>query len=182
MTDTNIAPPEVVDIPGLRAELAELRQRLADAQRAVAWHTQDLERIAEAIREEAQNREWCTEYGEFVDRMNDRTHGTWLEHCVSSTDVTYRVRVEGSGRPDDMSGFAERICNVLSDALDDEDNVERREHRLLMAECPAGGPHTWTDAVDVQYDDPRSRSYLPPAERWHCDECGAPMPREEHDD
>jgi hypothetical protein len=44
-------------------------------------------------------------------------------------------------------------------------------------QCPAGGEHTWTDDVDERYSDRRSRMYLPPNERWHRDECGAPMPK-----
>jgi hypothetical protein len=40
--------------------------------------------------------------------------------------------------------------------------------------CPAtGGDHVWTDDVGEEHSDPRSVCYRFPAERIHCDECGA---------
>lgn len=47
--------------------------------------------------------------------------------------------------------------------------------------CPAtGGEHAWTDDVDEMYSDRRSSHYIPPSERWHCEECG--VKREEVND
>lgn len=40
----------------------------------------------------------------------------------------------------------------------------------LDDECPAGGEHTPTDAVEP------NNEWLRPEHRWHCDECGASLP------
>ena len=42
-------------------------------------------------------------------------------------------------------------------------------------ECPAGGPHIWTDDVDERYE------RLPARDRWHCEHCGCAPPDEDPD-
>jgi hypothetical protein len=50
----------------------------------------DLGIIAEALRNEAENREWCDEYNEFCDTVNSKTE----EHPLIPLEQEYEVEVE----------------------------------------------------------------------------------------
>jgi len=121
MTDITTTGGEA---PPINDELARVHTRLAEMERINRNHLEDLTTIAEAIREEAESRDWCDEYGTFVDRLNDRTHGTWLEHCMASAEITFHVRVEGSGTRRDMDDFIDRIQSAIRSTVETEDNVD----------------------------------------------------------
>ncbi|NBO53328.1 MAG: hypothetical protein EBU84_01780 [Actinobacteria bacterium] len=50
------------------ARLAEVQRELAEVQRGAA---RIVETIASALRDEAERRDWCAEYDEFVESVND---------------------------------------------------------------------------------------------------------------
>jgi hypothetical protein len=50
----------------------------------------DIGIIAEALRNEAENREWCDEYNQFCDKVNSKTE----EHHLLSLEQEYEVEVE----------------------------------------------------------------------------------------
>lgn len=54
---------------------------------------QDLKIIADALLEEAQERDWCGEYDTYVDRVNARTSQPWLKHCERWWTATFTVTV-----------------------------------------------------------------------------------------
>lgn len=93
------------DAEDLRRELGTLREQLASAREENALlsdshdqvsardthHQEDLRTIADALLREAQERDWCSEYDGFVEKINRITHGSWLQPCVRTVTREWRV-------------------------------------------------------------------------------------------
>ena len=102
MTDVQetLAPEpgqEGIDIAALQAEVVGLGQRVTTlttqqerTQQALNARARELEIIAEMLREEAESRDWCDEYGTFVDKVNRACGRDVLQHCSR----TYTVSVD----------------------------------------------------------------------------------------
>jgi hypothetical protein len=83
-------------------------------QRANA-HESDLRIIADALRNEAVEREWCDEYGRFVDRVNRITNGDWLERCDNTYAVSVLVRLVIETKDSDAArGMADDDLSLLA--------------------------------------------------------------------
>lgn len=76
-------------IEALVNELTVARQ---DTQRANERHESDIEKIGEALIDEANSRGWCDEYDTFVNRLNSDLH-VELPHRASEYTVTYTYEV-----------------------------------------------------------------------------------------
>jgi hypothetical protein len=88
----------------------------------------DLELIANALREEALRRDWCSEYGDWIEGVNSSTSEEWLMHCTQTDTRTYTVEVTLTARNGYLNdGFA-TIANTIqcvgeNDGLDGIEEV-----------------------------------------------------------
>lgn len=78
-------------------------QQLETAQERIGQLLNDLTIIGESLRDEAMRREWCGDYGVWIDRINELTSEAWLQHCLANETRVYRVRIDISGRPTSMN-------------------------------------------------------------------------------
>ena len=136
MTDTNITEQvsvalweERVATERTRADLIQERADLMEARfnehklRADNAES-DLLVIGEAVRQEAVDREFCSAYEDFVNRVNSRTHGSWLVERLESVTVRFTVTVSGSGNVAEMASFVDGVRSVLNGAFDDDELVD----------------------------------------------------------
>lgn len=76
MTDTLIAEPigaDLLPIPDrVQARIDALGQTHENLRRELASRDSAIRMIGEALREEAEERDWCSEYDEFVKKLNER--------------------------------------------------------------------------------------------------------------
>jgi hypothetical protein len=100
-----------LDATGVRLQA---QQRMTDAMRT------DISLIAEEILEEALSRDWCSEYGTFVDRVNGRTSQPWLQHCMEERTAEFVVTFTYQCR----HGFAEEITESLRDVLKERSDYD----------------------------------------------------------
>lgn len=73
---------------------AAARAGMETQRQSVVSLRNDLTTIGGLLRQEAISRQWCDEYGTFVDKVNRATHGTWLEKCSQDFTVTVSVRFD----------------------------------------------------------------------------------------
>lgn len=73
----------------------------------------DLKIIADALLEEAQEREWCSEYDSYVDRVNARTSEPWLQRCARQWAATFTVTVNFTAhvQSDGISAISDHLQN-----------------------------------------------------------------------
>jgi chromosome segregation ATPase len=77
----------------------EANNRRRRFEERVALLEQDLRYIGDALLEEAQSRDWCSEYDTFADNVNDHTStGQWLAKCARHYTVQLTVSVSGTVR------------------------------------------------------------------------------------
>lgn len=88
--ETQSVVPSVED--ALRDQIARLQGSLSDTMRT---GKKAVEMIGEALIEEAQRRGWCSEYDDFVEKLNDRLPlGYELPTREREFEVTLTYRVE----------------------------------------------------------------------------------------
>jgi hypothetical protein len=82
----------------LAREPQVVREEVVRQDVITAWHMQDLAVINEELAGEADERDWCSAYDAFVDRVNRRLHHAALEPREHDIDVrvTYTVTVSGT--------------------------------------------------------------------------------------
>lgn len=103
----------------LRTELGNERDASATAQQRIAALTSDLRVIAAELKSEAMNRSWCSEYGAYVDRVNNGTSEPWLEHCEFTWTARYNVAVTFTGRDqDDGEGYVRAALDEISSQIE----------------------------------------------------------------
>jgi hypothetical protein len=111
-----------IDIPGVGQYLTDARvalyisrlkeraeygdRTISQLRTAVEYRENDLKIIAEALRDEAVNRDWCDEFAQFVDAVNDRTQGEWLQKANVEYLVRFRVTVKPE-HVDDIEGVVD---------------------------------------------------------------------------
>jgi hypothetical protein len=81
----------------------------------------DLRLIASALREEASSRQWCDEYGTFIDRLNTHTSQVWLQHCNETYTWTFIVRVDATVPPGQAETIREEIRGAIQNTITDID-------------------------------------------------------------
>jgi hypothetical protein len=122
----------------LRSTITELRQELADAQEV---HREDVSRIGEVLLREAKQREWCQDYDDVVEELNQRLTVA-LPGRARAWDVSFDVRVtvgverardEGEARErsgdiaDDIERALHHVNTVQSSEVEDYDDFEACE-------------------------------------------------------
>jgi len=73
----------------------------------------DLRIVADMLREEAISRDWCGDYGTFVDQVNARTSLPWLEHCMEDRILTVSVTFSYACK----HGFAEECTEGITGSI-----------------------------------------------------------------
>jgi len=96
-----------------RRDLANTRNQLAAERRTVTEHETDLESIAEGLLAEAERRDWCNEYDEWITTMNAKTYGTWLLPCARTRAYEYRFTVTVTGTEAALSGVEAAVTEHL---------------------------------------------------------------------
>ena len=76
------------------------RDGITRLQRARDEHAADITLIGETLMEEAERRQWCSEYDQVVEQLNRRLN-IELERRITSYDVTYTVRITVEARDED---------------------------------------------------------------------------------
>jgi hypothetical protein len=124
---------DAATIADLHAKLAsatmqqdDLRSRLNEAQR---HHRADIAVIGERLLSEAEDRQWCGEYDEIVEKLNSCLH---VELQVRKRDYTVRVSVQvdvsvSAADEDEARDMAQRIARRAESAVDSTDGVATSE-------------------------------------------------------
>lgn len=135
--DTQPVPGTLVDttVLNLQARVEELLRQVDRLRTENERLRSDIQIIATKLRDEAMNRQWCSEYGEFIDEVNDQTWGDWLEHCEFTRQASFRITVtytvrDGSSRAEDIkchladfSGYDEADIGDVSIVLVGDEGV-----------------------------------------------------------
>jgi hypothetical protein len=123
----------------INAETDEQRRRIEvvsnDRDAAVtkaATLTQDLQIIATSLRDEALRRDWCGEYGDWIEGVNSLTSEPWLKRCEAKETRRFIVDVEVTARS------VAHINDAVSEVVD---NIERAAEDLS----------TETESVTITY-------------------------------
>ena len=93
-------------------ERDELRTVNADLRIANEHLMADLHMIGSALHEEAGEREWCSEYDEFVDGLIGRLKS---DYRLPVRDVEYHIRFMATMSPDNVSVLESAVDKVLHD-------------------------------------------------------------------
>lgn len=75
----------------------------------------NLEIVAEELLSEAESRGWCSEYDQFVEKVNDRCGAEVLKPCARAYSVTFTVSVQVNARGEDAA--EEEANSELESAL-----------------------------------------------------------------
>ena len=94
--------------------------RAGEQEALVTLRTRDLGIVANMLRDEAVRRDWCSDYGTFVDQVNGATDGEWLYHCTEERVASFTVSVTYTCR----YGQADTCYDELYAALADSDGYE----------------------------------------------------------
>lgn len=128
-----ILNPEPTEINRLRTELAEALGAVAEAK---ARHEADIEQISETLIEEANRREWCGEYDEIVDRLNDHLHIQLQDREQEVTvvmDVVVRVTRTIMAKSEDIAAeLFQNDVNYIDDLRYDDPEI--RSHEIIETE------------------------------------------------
>ena len=98
--------------------------RLHRANEEIALLKKDLALIADCLLEEAISRDWCDEYGGFVDDVNGRTSEPWLRHCEFTYRLRYSVQVDVTIHSNSALNVSEEIKSQLEDLSLEEGSGE----------------------------------------------------------
>ena len=108
------------DLAAAKAQIAENVQRITNLQHA---HARDIQLIGESLMEEANSRQWCSEYDEFVSRLNGRlTHDLPVREFEKEVLLTYTVKVSfkvTATNDDDAVTAAQELAEEFLDNADE---------------------------------------------------------------
>lgn len=125
--DTPTAPenpenPEVTrlrsEVEMLQAEATRLREHISNIS---SRHSRDIALIGGVLQEEAENRDWCSDYDDIVDRLNSDLH---VELPVRETE--HEVEVTGT-----VTVSFSTYISLTARANADEDDLQEQAQDLL---------------------------------------------------
>lgn len=119
-----------------RADCAALERELEDARQVIGLRTNevdryrvhvaavegDITRIRDAIQEEAESRDWCSEYNDFCERLNRSLSQPWMHFTTEEQTQRYTVDVTVIARRDQFEAVWTRVREEL-DGFDVSDEV-----------------------------------------------------------
>jgi hypothetical protein len=112
----------------LKSQISALEGRLSDNARK---HANDIKLIGEALISEANERDWCAEFDQWVDALNP-TLNIELPLRVSDYTTEITITVDFSSSPDDAEFVAADIAQAL---YSDGDNLGSHEYTINRSEC-----------------------------------------------
>lgn len=120
-TTEEVAPGQPVlndfDRIELEGRVTNLRRLLSEAEQRHQAVVQDIHTIAARLRDEAIERDWCGQYGIFVDECNAQTSQPWLEHCMVTRTLVFQVSVEVECRSvNDSNDVGAELTGYLGDS------------------------------------------------------------------
>jgi hypothetical protein len=123
MTTTDQPQHSATPLDAWHERATQAEQQVVTLTDQVRVLTADLQVIAASLRDEAYNRDWCGEYGNWIDNLNPQLSQPWMEHCSRTHTLTFSVTVSVDTR--DLDNAVEMIRNELSDEGmgDDETTV-----------------------------------------------------------
>ena len=118
--DTRPLPDPNQQIVDLVRQITELQDAAEMTQRQLHILEADKTRLArdigiitDAIREEAISRDWCSDYGAFVDTHNSRLSQPWFQHCtedrVAIFTVTFNYTCRHGHRDEVIEAFRQSL-------------------------------------------------------------------------
>lgn len=132
MTDINTMPAAPLDQPAvdvfaLQQQITALKNDLERARQTAIvrgdQHESDIAKIGEALMSEAEQREWCDQFDDFVERLNTYLHiGLPTRHRDYTAEI--RISVSYSAVPSQAQDAANDIAYALysyGDSLGSED-------------------------------------------------------------
>ena len=109
------------DLEVAKAQSAGYLERITNLQRA---HARDIQLIGEALIEEANNRQWCSEYDEFVSRLNGRlTHDLPVREFEKEVFLTYTVKLSFNVSATNDDDAADKAQELAEEFLDNSDEI-----------------------------------------------------------
>jgi len=100
----------------LEGQVGALRRQLDEQVQRNQVLINDLRTMAGALRDEAISRDWCSQYGNFVDEWNAQMSMPWLEHCVVTRELVFQITVEIECRSvDDSNDAAAELTGYFGD-------------------------------------------------------------------
>lgn len=111
----------------LRIDHDRRREEMETALQARNQFNRALTVVADLLHEEAVNRDWCSEYGEFVDKVNAAVGYPVLTHCVKDFTVSFLVTVTVEAAKSDIA--TETATADLRRALGRMDNSADCTHQ-----------------------------------------------------
>lgn len=126
-TDTRPLPDPEAQIVDLVRQIRELQDAAEMTARQIhileadkIRVTRDIGIIADALREEAISRDWCSDYGVFVDGLNSQTSAAWLQHCMEDRVATFVISFRYSAR----HGRNDTVVEAFRESLRDGQGYE----------------------------------------------------------
>lgn len=118
MTTTPSSTLPTPEVAEQHARIATLQGQLAEQRSRVELFEQGAEIIAQALLDEAVSRDWCSEYGTFVDEVNGKLPAGFprLRPCEKS----YRVSFNVTATEDTMSDLETAIDRILPSGVNTE--------------------------------------------------------------
>ena len=101
------------EINPLQLELDDLKVRYENLQEVHRKYSQDLDTIGTMLKEEAERRDWCNDYNEFVDEVNAATHYPHLESFSKDYSVEVVLTFSGSARSEPSTYAIECAVNDI---------------------------------------------------------------------
>src|SRR5262245_42759356 len=103
----------------LRTTIEALQSNLDACQQARQRLANDCTTIATALRDEAEQREWCEEYEDFIRKVNPTLSQAWLQAPERNFAWTFVVSIEGRSRStNDGNVVRDTLIETLSQAGD----------------------------------------------------------------
>jgi len=112
---------------------AEQRQVMVTNHRElVSKFTTQLSVVGEMLLNEAENRDWCSEYDTFVDKVNDRLGDEVLQRRARPWSVEFRVTITTTATDSDMAteNAESMLESVLSDGNWDDHSLSHYDTNL----------------------------------------------------
>lgn len=113
------------DLEIAKAEIARLREHISNINQA---HSKDIRLIGEALMEEANSRQWCAEYDEFVSNLNGRLrYDLPVRESEKEVFITYTVKLKftvDAPTDDDATAKAQEMAEEFMDRTDEIDSYD----------------------------------------------------------
>lgn len=99
-------------VPRLTAERDDLQSQLDAAVLTIEVLKRDLMIIGAALKAEAEERGWCSDYRYFVENVNRQCSGPHLQPCTARWELRYQVTVDVTSQ--DLDATEQQVYGELN--------------------------------------------------------------------